>query len=106
MVGNGLVLPDRTPEPELYRVQKVCQPIDTTAVDAAAGRLRVRNDYDFRGLDKVEVAWDVTEDGRLDFRASRGVAFSCLFGDTWGGDHDYPVPHDEGPQGENEDRPG
>ena len=46
-------------------MQKVCQPIDTTAVDAAAGRLRVRNDYDFRGLDKVEVAWDVTEDGRV-----------------------------------------
>jgi len=65
MVCNGLVLPDRTPAPELYEVQKVYQRIDTTAVDAAAGRLRVRNDYDFRGLDFVEVAWDVTEDGRI-----------------------------------------
>ena len=27
--------------------------------------MRVRNDYDFRGLDFVEVAWDVTEDGRI-----------------------------------------
>jgi beta-galactosidase/beta-glucuronidase len=62
---NGLVLPDRTPEPELYEVQKVYQRIDTLAVDAAAGRLRVRNDYDFQGLDFVEVAWDVTEDGRI-----------------------------------------
>jgi len=25
----------------------------------------VRNDYDFQGLDFVEVAWDVTEDGRI-----------------------------------------
>jgi beta-galactosidase len=65
MVCNGLVLPDRTPEPELYEVQKVYQRIDTLAVDAAAGRLRVRNDYDFQGLDFVEVAWDVTEDGRI-----------------------------------------
>ncbi|HYN02545.1 MAG TPA: glycoside hydrolase family 2 TIM barrel-domain containing protein [Vicinamibacteria bacterium] len=65
MVCNGLVLPDRTPEPELYEVQKVYQRIDTTALDAAAGRLRVRNDYDFQGLDSVEVTWDVTEDGRV-----------------------------------------
>lgn len=65
MVCNGLVLPDRTPEPEFHEVQKVHQRIDTTAVDAAAGRLRVRNDYDFQRLDFVEVAWDVTEDGRV-----------------------------------------
>ena len=51
MVCNGIVLPDRTPEPELFEVQKVYQRIDTTAVDAAAGRLRVRNDYDFVSLD-------------------------------------------------------
>jgi beta-galactosidase len=65
MVCNGIVLPDRKPEPELYEVQKVYQRIDTTAVDAAAGRLRVRNDYDFRPLDFVEVQWSVEEDGRL-----------------------------------------
>jgi hypothetical protein len=69
-VCNGLVLPDRTPEPEPYEVQKVYQRIDTTAVDAPAGRLRVRNDYDFQGLDFVQVAWDVTEDGRI-VRAGR-----------------------------------
>ena len=51
MVCNGLVLPDRTPEPELYEVKKVYQRIDTIAVDAAAGRLRMRNDHDFQGLD-------------------------------------------------------
>jgi beta-galactosidase len=65
MVCNGIVLPDRTPEPELFEVRKVYQRIDTTSVDAAAGRLRVRNGYDFRRLDFVEVAWQVEHDGRV-----------------------------------------
>ena len=65
MVANGIVLPDRRPEPEAYEVQKVYQRIDTSAIDAAAGRLRVKNDYDFQALDFVEVAWELTEDGRV-----------------------------------------
>jgi beta-galactosidase len=66
MVCNGIVLPDRKPEPELFEVQKVYQRIDTTAVDAAAGRLRVKNDYDFVALDQlVEVQWTVEEDGHI-----------------------------------------
>ena len=65
MVCNGIVLPDRRPEPELYEVAKVYQRIDTTAVDAAAGRIRVRNEHDFRDLDFVEVAWSVEHDGRV-----------------------------------------
>lgn len=65
MVANGIVLPDRTPEPELFEVQKVYQRIRTTAVDAAAGRLRVRNEHDFRPLDFVEIAWEIAEDGRV-----------------------------------------
>jgi beta-galactosidase len=63
MVCNGIVLPDRKPEPELFEVRKVYQRIDTTGVDAASGRLRVRNDYDFRHLDFVEVSWSVEHDG-------------------------------------------
>ncbi|HEY6554487.1 MAG TPA: glycoside hydrolase family 2 TIM barrel-domain containing protein, partial [Vicinamibacteria bacterium] len=65
MVCNGIVLPDRAPEPELHEVRKVYQRIDTTAVEAAAGRVRVRNDHDFRPLDFVEVLWSVEHDGRV-----------------------------------------
>jgi beta-galactosidase len=65
MVCNGIVLPDRRPEPELFEVAKVYQRIDTAAVDAAAGRLRVKNDFDFRPLDFVHVAWSVEHDGRV-----------------------------------------
>jgi len=46
-------------------VQKVSRRMDTSAADAAAGRLRVKNDYDFAPLDFVEALWDVTEDGRV-----------------------------------------
>jgi beta-galactosidase len=65
MVANGIVLPDRSPEPEVFEVQKVYQRIETSAIDAPTGRLRVRNDYDFQSLDSIEAAWDVTEDGRV-----------------------------------------
>jgi beta-galactosidase len=65
MVCNEIVLPDRTPEPELFEVRKVYQRIETTGVDTASGRARVRNEYDFRDLDFVEVAWNVEHDGKV-----------------------------------------
>jgi beta-galactosidase len=65
MVCNGIVRPDRSPEPELFEVRRVYQRIDTEATDAAAGRLRVVNDHDFRTLGFVEVQWQVTEDGTV-----------------------------------------
>ena len=65
MVCNGIVRPDRSPEPELHEVRRVYQRIDTEATDAAAGRLRVLNDYDFQSLGFVDVQWDVTEDGSV-----------------------------------------
>jgi beta-galactosidase len=73
MVANGIVLPDRSPEPEVFEVQKVYQRIDTTAVDPASGHLHVKNDYDFQPLDFVEVAWDVTDDGRVVRRGTTAV---------------------------------
>jgi beta-galactosidase len=62
---NGLVDPDRHPNPHLAEVKKVYQPIRTAAVDLAAGKVRVTNDYTFRSLDLVEIEWEQTEDGRV-----------------------------------------
>ena len=64
MVCNGIVLPDRAPEPELHEVRRVYQRIDTVPTGPAEGRVLVRNDYDFLALDFVDVLWEVTEDGR------------------------------------------
>jgi beta-galactosidase len=61
---NGLVQPDRKPNPSLYEVKKVYQRIHVTSVDVRAGRFTVENEYDFRRLDFVEGSWILTCDGR------------------------------------------
>ncbi len=62
---NGLVRPDRSPNPSLYEVRKVYQYIKTDPIDLAAGRLRVRNAYGFLNLDFVDVLWDLQADGKV-----------------------------------------
>jgi beta-galactosidase len=62
---NGLVQPDRKPNPSLYEVKKVYQYIKVEAVDLLEGRVRIRNKYDFVSLEFVDVCWEMTEDGRL-----------------------------------------
>ncbi len=62
---NGLVAPDRRPNPHLWEVKKVYQRVRIRPVDAAAGRFTVENRYDFRSLDFVAIRWEVTEDGTV-----------------------------------------
>jgi beta-galactosidase len=66
MVCNGIVGPDRDPEPELYEVKKVYQYIEAKPIDNAAdGRVRIRNKYDFLSLDFVDIFWELTVDDKL-----------------------------------------
>lgn len=62
---NGLVQPDRRPNPHFYEVKKVYQYVDVKPVDAAAGLFQVHNKYDFLNLDFLIVSWEMTEDGRV-----------------------------------------
>lgn len=62
---NGLVRPDRTPNPSLYEAKKAYERIDTQAVDAAAGRIKVTNGYDHRSLAGIEIAWRLEVDGTV-----------------------------------------
>jgi len=62
---NGLVQPDRKPNPSLYEVKKVYQRIKVAPVDPIAGRVSVRNKYEFRNLDFVDVLWELTENGKI-----------------------------------------
>jgi len=66
---NGLVQPDRKPNPHLNEVRKVYQNIKTFPVDLAAGKVRVKNGYFFTNLDAFQVLWELTADGVL---AARG----------------------------------
>jgi len=60
---NGVVLPNRRPNPSLYEVKKVYQRISVTPVELTAGTFNVHNEYDFINLDFVNILWELTEDG-------------------------------------------
>ena len=62
--ANGLVQPDRRPNPHLYEVRKVYQSVKVEPVDLAAGRVRIRNKYYFVNLDQFEAAWVLRKDGQ------------------------------------------
>jgi beta-galactosidase len=61
--GDGLNLPDRTPNPQLHELKKVYAPVAFQAVDAAAGRFTVLNRQDFRDLSVYDLEWELLEDG-------------------------------------------
>ncbi|MBT3198448.1 MAG: DUF4981 domain-containing protein, partial [Phycisphaerales bacterium] len=62
---NGLVLPDRSPNPSLMEVKKVYQNIKVTPVDLAAGRVKIRNKYIFRDLSFVDASWELACNGKV-----------------------------------------
>mgnify|MGYP002725574646 CR=1 FL=1 len=60
---NGLVNPDRQPNPHIWEVKKVYQYIKIEGVDIVGGKLAIYNDYDFISLDGFQGYWELTEDG-------------------------------------------
>ncbi|MBM4024089.1 MAG: DUF4981 domain-containing protein [Planctomycetes bacterium] len=61
---NGLVQPDRKPNPSLAEVKKVYQRIHVAPVDLAAGTFTVENEYDFLSLEFVAGTWELLCDGK------------------------------------------
>lgn len=61
---NGLILPDRTPSPQIYEVGYQYQNVWTELVDAQKGIVRVKNENFFRQLDYVDLKWTVVADGK------------------------------------------
>ena len=63
---NGLVASDRTLHPGLFAIKYVYRNIHVTAVDAAAGKFKVRNWFDFSNLKDVAVgSWQLLANGRV-----------------------------------------
>ncbi len=62
---NGLVQPDRKPNPSLQEVKKVYQRIHVKPVDLLAGKVSVRNEYDFLRLDFAKASWELAADGKV-----------------------------------------
>jgi beta-galactosidase len=61
-LANGLVQPDRRPNPHYQEVRKVYQPVQVRLEDAAAGRVRLVNRYGFRSLEHLTLRWTLTAD--------------------------------------------
>ncbi len=62
---NGLISPDRVPNPHMYEVGYEYQNVWAEMVDAKAHRLKVRNEFFFRNLDNVRMEWQLTKEGKV-----------------------------------------
>ena len=60
---NGLVSPDRVPNPEMYEVGYFYQSIWAEAVDTQKGVIRVKNENFFKDLINVRMVWQLMADG-------------------------------------------
>ena len=61
---NGLVSPDRKPNPHMYEVGHYYQNIWTELLDAGKGEIKVKNEYFFRDLSSFRLEWTLLENGR------------------------------------------
>lgn len=62
---NGLVFPDRTPQPALWEVKKVYQYIKIKSIDLKNGKVEIINKYDFTNLNEFEGFWQIKEDDKV-----------------------------------------
>ena len=61
---NGLVQPDRTPNPHFEEVRKVYQNIRIRPVNLASNRIRIVNRHDFTDLAEFTASWELSADTR------------------------------------------
>jgi beta-galactosidase len=62
---NGIVRPDRTPNPSLYEVKKVYQNITVDAIDLVSGEVEIHNKYRFLNAKFLKIEWEVTGNGEV-----------------------------------------
>ena len=61
---NGLISPDRKPNPHMYEVAYYYQNIWTTPGDLSKGEVKVYNENFFRDLSAYAMEWEVLKDGK------------------------------------------
>ena len=60
---NGIILPDRQPNPSLHEVKKIYQNIKVYPMDLIGRTVKIHNKYWFMNLKFVDVAWELTANG-------------------------------------------
>jgi len=62
---NGIVQPDRKPNPSMHEVRKVYQHITVSPTNMRNGTVTVNNEYFFKDLSFVNCFWKITENGHV-----------------------------------------
>jgi beta-galactosidase len=62
---NGIVMPDRTPNPSLFEVKKVYQYISVSDEDLTKGKIEIFNKYNFISLESFLLKWEITANGNI-----------------------------------------
>ncbi len=60
---DGLIWPNRVPHPKMVEVKKIYEYVNVKAVDLAAGKVAIENNYDFTDLSRFYGAWKLEGDG-------------------------------------------
>ncbi|MDO4160441.1 MAG: glycoside hydrolase family 2 TIM barrel-domain containing protein [Prevotellaceae bacterium] len=62
---NGLISPDRVPNPHMYEVGYYYQDIWAEPVDLQNGKISIHNEYFFRDLSNYSLSWALVENGTI-----------------------------------------
>lgn len=62
--NDGMVNPDRLPQPEINEAKKVLQNINVKPVDLEKGMIRIFNDQFFKNTDDIQLEWVLIENGK------------------------------------------
>lgn len=63
--NDGLINPDRTPQPELYEVKKVFQNYNIENIDINKGLVSISNINYFKNTNDVYLYWELLENGKM-----------------------------------------
>jgi len=63
--ANGLVAADRSPNPHIYEVKKVYQPLKFSDFNPETGAVKITNKFAFIDLSNLNHRWEITEDGAI-----------------------------------------
>lgn len=64
-VNNGLINPDRTPNPHMYEVGHIYQSIWVTPADLSESTVNIYNEYFFTSLSNYYAEWQLLTDGKV-----------------------------------------